>query len=75
MLGLKEVLCSPKHSMDRNILESTLVFFSGTGIRSIQNHMLESIVYSATKDLQVIDTTEGAKLELTNTDTVFILIP
>lgn len=75
LLGLKEVLCSPKHSMDSTILESMSVFFSGTGVRSIPNHSLQSIIYSATKDLQVIDTTEGAKLELTNTDTIFILIP
>jgi hypothetical protein len=40
-----------------------------------KNHSLQSIIYSATKDLHVIDTTEGAKLELTNTDTIFILIP
>jgi hypothetical protein len=71
---LEQVLCWPKHLLDKRFLESTPVFFSGTSSRTHPKRISHGLILSATEDLQVIDTIEGAQMELTSQDTVFVLI-
>ena len=73
--GLKKVSSSPAHSLDKIFLTSRPVFYSGTPNRILQNTIPKGHVLSAIKDLQVINTVSGARMESASGDTVFILIP
>jgi ferredoxin-fold anticodon binding domain-containing protein len=72
---LQLVSSSEMHSIERTLLKSTKVFFSGTTKTTLQNTITNSLTLSAIVDLEVVDTKEGARIELMNQDTVFTLIP
>jgi hypothetical protein len=73
---LMQVLPSGMHAMDKECLKSKPVFFSGTSTRTVPKPVpANSLILSAKEDLKVIDTVEGARMELESGDLVFILIP
>ena len=73
--ALPVVSCSDTHSLERTLLQSTKVFFSGTTIPTLQTFIANSLNLSAVTDLKVVDSKDGARMELSNGDTVFTLIP
>jgi hypothetical protein len=74
--GLMQVFPSVTHVMKKECLKKKAVFFSGTSDRTIPKQLpSNSLILSAKEDLRVIDTTEGARMELENGDLVFFLIP
>jgi hypothetical protein len=73
--ALQVVSCSDTHSLERTLLQSTNVFFSGTTIPTLQTSIANSLNLSAVTDLKVVDSKDGARIELSNGDTVFTLIP
>jgi len=72
---LKLVSSSPAHSLDKILLSSRPVFYSGTPNRILPNPVPNARILSAIRDLQVIDTVSGARMETSSGDTVFLLIP
>jgi hypothetical protein len=59
----------------KTLLQSTNVFFSGTTILTLQTFIANSLNLSAVTDVKVVDSKDGARMELSNGDTVFTLIP
>jgi hypothetical protein len=56
-------------------LENNKVFFSGTSMWVLPNlHPPSDIIRSATEDLKVIDTLEGARMKSLSGDSVFFLV-
>jgi hypothetical protein len=51
------------------------LFFSGTSERTIPNVPPDGIVLSAVRDMKVIDTVEGARMDSASGDNVFVLVP
>jgi hypothetical protein len=72
---LKEVVYSPSHSLELPFLRSYPVFFSRTSKRTIPSCIDNSVILSATEDLHVIHTVEGARMRSSGGDTIFTLIP
>ena len=72
---LQEVSSSPEHSLDKIILSSQPIFYSGTTSRILPNHILNGHMLSVIEDLQVVNTVSGAHMKTVTGDTVFILIP
>jgi hypothetical protein len=74
--ALQKVVPSNTHAIkigdEKN---SKPVFFSGTAERKVPNKPSNCIVYSATMDMKVVDTVEGAQMKSDSGDTVFVLIP
>jgi hypothetical protein len=60
---LQLVSLSEMHSMERRLLESTKVFFSGTTKRMLQITIMNSLNLSAIVDLKVVDTKESVRME------------
>jgi hypothetical protein len=51
------------------------VFFSGTSKRDVPNQVNNSIVKSATTDMRVVDTVDGAWMDVAPEENIFVLIP
>jgi hypothetical protein len=73
--SLEQVSSSPVHSLGKPFLNTQPVFYSGTGNRMLPNPITNGIMLSAVKDLKVVNTVFGARLESASGDTVFTLIP
>jgi hypothetical protein len=50
-------------------------FFSGTSEREVPNQVSNSIVKSAIMDMRVVDTVDGARMEVLNEESIFVLVP
>ena len=73
---LQKVKPSPQHMMNMsNDAISTPVFFSGTSKREVPNQVSNSIVKSAIEDMRVVDTVDGARMEVSNEESIFVLVP
>ena len=72
--SLQDVISSPQHSLEKIVLSSQPVFYSGTTSRIHPNPILNSHMLSAIEDLQVVNTISGAHMKTVMGDTVFILI-
>ncbi len=74
--SLLKIASSSVHAHGRTFLSTRPVFYSGTAQRHLPSASSSNgIVLSALKDLKVIDTIFGARLESETGDIVFILIP
>ena len=51
------------------------VFFSGTSKREVPNQDNISIVKSAIMDMRVVDTVDGARMDVGRDENIFVLIP
>jgi hypothetical protein len=73
---LQKVKPSPQHMMNMsNDAISTPIFFSGTSKREVPNQVSNSIVKSAIEDMRVVDTVDGARMEVSNEESIFVLVP
>jgi hypothetical protein len=64
------------HSFDMTVLQSKPVIFSGTSQRVLPNaHPTSNIILSATEDLHIINTVQGASMELASGATISICVP
>jgi hypothetical protein len=59
----------------RNDPSSKPVFFSGTSKREVPNQVNDSIVKSAIMDMRVVDTVDGAQMDVGREENIFVLIP
>jgi hypothetical protein len=59
----------------RNDPSSKPVFFSGTSKTEVPNQVNNSIVKSAITDMRVVDTVDGAWMDLAPEENIFVLIP
>jgi hypothetical protein len=59
----------------RNDPSSKPVFFSGTSEREVPNQVINSIVKSAIMDRIVVDTVDGARMDVATEENIFVLIP
>jgi hypothetical protein len=59
----------------RNDTSGKAVFFSGTSERKVPNQVNNSIVKSAITDMRVVDTVDGARMDLAPEENIFVLIP
>jgi hypothetical protein len=59
----------------RNDTGSKAIFLSGTSKRKVPNQVNNSIVKSAIMDMRVVDTVDGARMDLAPEDNIFVLIP
>jgi len=73
---VEKVKPSPQNMMNmRNDPSSKVVFFSGTSERKVPNQVNNSIVRSAITDMRVVDTVDGARMDLAPEENIFVLIP
>jgi hypothetical protein len=72
---LQQVMPSPAHALDMEQLGGKPLFFSGTSKKNITGLSPDDVVLSAVKDMKVIDTLDGARMESPNGDLVFVLVP
>ena len=74
--GVEKVIPSPHHMMNmRNDPSSKPVFFSGTSKKEIPHQVNNSIVKSAIMDMRVVDTVDGAQMDVGREENIFVLIP
>ncbi len=73
--SLDKVAPSTVRALGTSFLSIQPVFYSGTPRRILPNAIEEGILLSAVKDLKVVDTIYGSRMESANGDMVFILIP
>jgi hypothetical protein len=73
---VKKVKPSPRNMMNMtNDPCSKPVFFSGTSQREVPNQDNNSIVKSAITDMRVVDTVDGARMDVGREENIFVLIP
>jgi hypothetical protein len=73
--GLMQVKPSKSVSISLDSFSGRPIFFSGTRRRTIRNCPPNAKILSVVEDLNLIDTTDGARMVLPNGDMVFTLVP
>jgi hypothetical protein len=72
---VEKIKPSPHHMMNmRNDPSSKPIFFSGTSERKVPNQVNKSIVKSSIMDMRVLDTEDGAWMDLAPEENIFVLI-